>query len=111
MEGGIRIDRPNSRRLARGCVWLLAGGFWPRWWSERCSRWAGVRAQRCSGEQIRIGAEGRWLVVPRLPRSEAKASAEVAIARTATRQRANLRGVRRSRTTPRVAPALVCLSD
>jgi hypothetical protein len=105
MEVEFRIDRPNRGRVAHGCMWLLAGGFWPRWCSDWCSRWARVRAQRCSGGRY-TSACRRWLVVQRLANSGAKASAEVATARTATRQVANFRGVRRFRTTPSVVLAL-----
>jgi hypothetical protein len=95
-ERVFALHASNTLNLVRGCVWLLAGGFWPRWCSYWCSRWAGVRAQRCSGDRY-TSACRRWLVVQRLANSGAKASAEEAIAMTVTREVADSRRVQRSR--------------
>ena len=36
-ERVFALYEPNTLNLVRGCVWLLAGGFWPRWCSDWCS--------------------------------------------------------------------------
>jgi hypothetical protein len=95
-EREFALCAPNTLNLVRGCVWLLAGDFWPRWCSNWCSRWAGVRAQRCSGDRY-TSACRRWLVVQRLANSGAKASSDVATVRTVTREVAASRRVQRSR--------------